>query len=297
MLRLDPVFRDQLLERHQSPASPGSEKAEKLTPEDLDRYDTLVGQRSILERARVGTFMQPQHETTPDTEIINDALKQVNERIDFIRSTKMQFFNEVHRDWLDNRRSRELGNANRAFKKRWQPTQDRKGGFSGFAAGIVLIFILGFTTIGFFSSEKFGRDQRRGTVVGKLVPPPSSKPEIRLSDSEKEVLWEWHKGAQTGQRSYLAAIVHTDRALLEKAGYKLFRQGKAWLALRSDTSKINILADVDSNEGKGINRLQWACEIGAILEEECRDKALLDSVAVLLTSRQYALLPLLLTTK
>lgn len=263
MLRLDPVFREQLLERHQSVASSNKGKVESLTPEILDKYETLVGQKFILEKARRGIFVQELDEKpdNPDNVDIKKngntesdldiALKRVNKAIDETRRKHLPKFNEVHRDWLDNRRSRELGNANRAFKRRWQPTQDRKGGFSGFAVGIVLVFVFGFTTIGFFSSEKFGQGPRLGTAVDKLVPSAGSV-QHKLNEAEKQLMEEWHKGAKTGQSNYLYGLVHINSATAKSAATKLHEQAK-------------IL--VERQEFKdALDRLHWASEIAVVLE-------------------------------
>ncbi|MFQ5708738.1 MAG: hypothetical protein ACE5HO_14880 [bacterium] len=284
MLNFDPAFRQLLLAHHlrvpltdrslkpKLPVS-GSEdessfkaasardQAEDgsrgLTHEILDQYESLVGHSFTLRRALFGEFKQPDSKTPSfRAQAVTNELQQVTNEMDAIRKNHMPDFEQVYAAWFARRKSVELGNANRAFKKPWQRTSSEKGGLSGFFRGMIVAVLIGFISIPFLAGDKI-RDN--GPVV--FNPPGENAPESSLNAAEQQLLQKWHNAAGLGNTSYLDGLVHGRRKLVKSVGEKLLKQAELW-------QKSENYNEVD-------RRLAWVYAMGTVLTRVWGDEALL----------------------
>jgi hypothetical protein len=269
MLILDPEFRALLLEHHRSLNQRREEnKILSLTPAILDEYENLVGHSYTLTRARFGEFSQPEQEFQPIRRLddIEEDLMALKNKVDSIIRNYMPNFYEIHSAWIARRQAVELGNANRAFRKPWQPSRSQKGGLSGFVRGIIVVLFLGFLIMPLLTGDKL-----RVNIVDSLVPPDTEQG-YWLNDAEKQLLQEWQQAAKAGQSRYLAGLAHRNYHSLKQAGAKLVGQADLWLK-------------ADSLDQAAI-RFAWASEIGTVLKRVYEDDDLLVEVAKLRTTTQ-----------
>ena len=306
------VLRPKLKKRPTSFVRSSSNKVKKeydsvqrpLTPEVLEEYEELIGRRLILQRVLYREFQAQTQPPAPEAtthrkrrhsrkkaqppEGLQEVLADLEHQIDRIHKDYMPYFHDVHAYWQGHRRSRELGDARRAFQMPGLRRLLRKENIIKLLRILSVLIkrlsprrrhknpqqpAVGPAADSKPSSKKKAADSKYGfmfilccvAVITFLSMPflaaQKDTPWSTFGDEQQLLLRAWEKGAHAGDDDYLEGLVGAQIVPVRQLGDTLVARGSYWAG--------------HGNPEQARMYLTLACRIGAVMERVSLDGRLL----------------------
>jgi hypothetical protein len=191
----------------------------------LDDYEELVGQSFVLRRA--GRELNVSDNVLRRLQV---ALEIVNARITQVLSVNIPDFYEIHSAWSSKRRAIEIGAANRAYTKWYEPTRSPKGGISPVVRFLGAIVLLLFS--GVIALLPVGKEP--GDIGTRPLDPERIVGYV-FNDVEQGIWSQWQELENAGRQDSLQSFTATHRLLLHLIGQKLLAKSVLWWEMKDST--------------------------------------------------------------